>query len=288
MITSKTLQHTEPTLESLDWLKPSHVKWPTNVKTLMSTRLGGYSKGAYASLNVGDHVGDDPLDVQKNRDQYHKSTGCRAVYLKQVHGADVVVLDQATPEGFQADASLTHLGGLACTIMVADCLPILITNTEGTLVGAAHAGWRGLAGVECAGGEGVVENLMTALKNKESELKLQSTHWLAWLGPCIGPKYFEVGAEVRDAFATDHPSIAQFDPLPVSSGPPKWLANLAGLAQLRLKKIGIDIILGNDSGKLGQSWCTVANSRLFFSHRRDKISGRMAASIWIDGEPKFL
>ena len=212
--------------DDLSWLLPAHPSWPRNVKIHMSTRLGGYSSGPYASLNLGDHVGDDSLDVQKNRAQYQRLVGVPTVYLKQVHQSDVVWIKPTTPDATQADVCLTQHPRLACTIMVADCLPVLMTNTQGTLVGAAHAGWRGLAGYGCKDGLGVIENLMVALQAQAENLGIGNSQWLAWLGPCIGPKHFEVGDEVRDHFMVDRLADSYFKPSPHAPAG-KWLANLA-------------------------------------------------------------
>ena len=271
--------------KSLEWLIPSHPNWPTNVKTLMSTRIGGHSQGPYESLNLGNHVGDDPILVRKNREHHQQLIGNRPVYLKQVHKSDVVVLDPTTADDSQGDVCLTIHKNLSCTIMVADCLPILITNRQGTLVGAAHAGWRGLAGVDCLDGLGVVEKLLIELGKLARNYSGNQQQWLAWLGPCIGPKYFEVGEEVRRAFLSIPQASKYFKASParqvLGAGEHKWLANLGGLAKLKLNQQGVEIILGNDLGANGDDWCTYANSELFFSHRRDKVSGRMAASIWM-------
>ena len=251
----------------------------------MSTRLGGYSAGPYESLNLGNHVGDDPVLVDKNREYHQKLMGNRSVYLKQVHQSGVVVLDPATVDDSAGDVCLTIHKNLSCTIMVADCLPILITNTQGTQVGAAHAGWRGLAGVDCLDGLGVVEKLLIELGKLAPHCAGNQHQWLAWLGPCIGPRYFEVGEEVREAFLATPQATDYFKPSParegLGAGERKWLAKLAGLAKLKLKQRGVDTILGNDLGANGDDWCTFANPELFFSHRRDKVSGRMAASIWM-------
>lgn len=265
----------------LELLKPLHPKWPPNVRMHMSTRQGGCSVPPYESLNLGDHVGDNPLSVQKNRQYLKGITKNRPVFLKQVHGSDVVQLEPSTPDGIIADVCFSTHREVACTIMVADCLPILLTNTEGTLVGAAHAGWRGLAGLGCSQGRGVVENLMISARPQVLKTGSSNTHWIAWLGPCIGPEHFEVGEEVKEAFASLPGAAAHFKSLGISRGQRKWLANLAGLARLKLLQEGVTIVLGNDLGLEGQNWCTFTQAELFFSHRRDKVSGRMAASIWL-------
>jgi YfiH family protein len=248
-----------------DWLVP---KWPAapGVRAVCTTRAGGRSLPPYDSLNLGDHVGDDPLDVGSNRAVLAQALGARPVFLQQVHGRGVVTLDAHTPQGTRADACLTREHGVACTIMVADCLPLLFTDAQGSVVAAAHAGWRGLAG---EGGVGVIETLCAALQVDAREL-------MVWLGPCIGPQAFEVGPEVKTAFEARHPgATACFRP---AAAPGKWLADLPALARLRLAALGIRQIYGNDGSP---SWCTVTNSSRFFSHRRDRVSGRLAACIWL-------
>ena len=248
-----------------DWLVP---KWPApaTVHAVCTTRVGGRSLPPYDSLNLGDHVGDDPLAVGANRAVLAQALGARPVFLQQVHGRGVVALDVHTPQGTQADACLTRERGVACTIMVADCLPLLFTDARGSVVAAAHAGWRGLAG---EGGVGVVETLYAALQVDAREL-------MVWLGPCIGPQAFEVGDEVRAAFEAGNPGATScFQPAAAAG---KWLADLPALARLRLAALGIRQVYGNDGSP---SWCTVTQPSRFFSHRRDRVSGRLAACIWL-------
>jgi YfiH family protein len=248
-----------------DWLIP---QWPAPaaVHAVCTTRAGGHSHPPYDSLNLGDHVGDDPLAVAANRAVLAQAIAARPVFLQQVHGSGVVALDAHTPHGTPADACYTRARGLACTIMVADCLPLLYTDAAGSFVAAAHAGWRGLAG---QGGLGVLEALHAALGAPAREL-------MVWLGPCIGPQAFEVGDEVRSAFeAHDRAATACFRP---AAAPGKWLADLPALARLRLAALGLTQVYGNDGSP---AWCTVANPSRFFSHRRDRVSGRLAACIWL-------
>lgn len=275
-----------------DWLVP---EWPApvGVQALCTTRAGGVSQGPYASMNLGTHVGDDPQAVQTNRARLQaalgqSTPGARPVFLSQVHGTGVAALTASTPDNTQADACVATDAGVVCTIMVADCLPVLLAHGSGAVVGAAHAGWRGLAG---KGGVGVLEAVferfkalalsdkaLAAIKNEANGML--AAHTMAWLGPCIGPTAFEVGAEVREAFCSHHPAaLACFVPL----GQGKFLADLAGLARLRLRALGVKKIYGNDSTA---PWCTVGNASRFFSYRRDQLalggSGRMAACIWRD------
>lgn len=246
---------------------------PTGVRALCTTRAGGVSKTPYHSLNLGDHVGDDPAAVTANRKRFAAALGATPVFLKQVHGIAAVALEGDTPDGAEADACFTTHRGLACTIMVADCLPVLLARSDGSAVAAAHAGWRGLAG---QGGQGVLEHLWMSFeplaRTKQAPV---ATKTIAWLGPCIGPAAFEVGPEVKAAFEADHPEAARHFQ-PHRNG--KWLASLPGLARQRLQRLGIAQVYGNDGGS---QWCTVANPSRFFSHRRDGISGRFAASVWL-------
>ncbi|HWI82069.1 peptidoglycan editing factor PgeF [Ramlibacter sp.] len=246
------------------WIVPD---WPLppGVRAACTTRDGGVSVGPYASLNLGDHVGDQPVTVAANRARFAQALQARPVFMQQVHGTQAAPLTAATPDGIQADACVTTEPGVACTIMVADCLPVLFATRDGSAVAAAHAGWRGLAG-------GVLESACRALRGASGA---SATQLQAWLGPCIGPAAFEVGAEVKAAFeAIDAAAAAMFRP----HGPGKWLADLPGLARLRLRTLGVSQIYGNDGT---ERWCTVANPSRFFSHRRDRgLSGRFAAAVW--------
>nr|WP_315493366.1 peptidoglycan editing factor PgeF [uncultured Rhodoferax sp.] len=261
---------------SAGWMVPD---WPAplGVKALFTTRSGGRSRSPYDSLNLGTHVGDDVADVRANRAVLQRALGVRPVFLEQVHGIQVQVLAADTPDGTQADACLSTQPGVACTIMVADCLPILLCDTGGTWVAAAHAGWRGLAG---QGGVGVVESTLAEVYASNRALATvdiaqAAPETIAWVGPCIGPTAFEVGDEVRQAFV-DVASEASACFVP--AGPGKWLANLPALARQRLQAAGIHAIYGNDGST---PWCTVSNPSRFFSHRRDRVSGRLAACIWL-------
>ncbi len=241
---------------------------PPGVRAACSTRAGGVSLAPYDSLNLGDHVGDDAAAVAENRRRFGAALGARPVFLKQVHGTGVVRLEPGCVDGTEADACWTTERGLACTMMVADCLPVLLADRAGTMVGAAHCGWRGLAGLQ---GQGVLEALVAAMQAAAGP----AAQWLAWLGPCIGPTAFEVGPEVRAAFVDgDARAAACFRP----HARAKFLADLPALARLRLQALGITAISGNDGGA---AWCTVADASRFFSHRRDRVSGRFAAATWL-------
>lgn len=245
---------------------------PDGVHAICTTRAGGVSAAPYDSLNLGDHVGDDPAHVAANRAIFAQAIGAHPVFMNQVHGTQVVALDASTPDGTVADACMTDQPGLACTVMVADCLPVLFTSTQGQAVAAAHAGWRGLAG---QGGVGILEAThQRFLALAQGDQARQVAETMVWLGPCIGPTAFEVGDEVRAAFTASDPLAGDFF-TPSASG--KWLADLAGLARLRLRAMGISQIYGNDSSP---AWCTVGNALHFFSYRRDHITGRFAVCIW--------
>ena len=261
-----------------DWLIPD---WPApaQVHAVCTTRAGGISASPYDSLNLGDHVGDNPLHVAANREKLEYATGAHAVFLSQVHGNHVEYLTTETQNGTVADAAQTTEVGVACTVMVADCLPVLFANAQGTWVAAAHAGWRGLAGEAgeaSDAGQGVLEVVIESFKALAHVHPAQDAiDVIAWLGPCIGPTAFEVGGEVRDRFVANDPEALAFFK-PTLQG--KWLANLAGLARQRLRKLGVTGIYGNDGS---ETWCTVNQPSRFFSYRRDGVSGRLAASIWL-------
>ncbi len=247
--------------------------FPTGIHALCTTRLGGVSVGPFESFNLGDHVQDDPNAVIRNRALLQAELGgARPVFLSQVHGVDVVGLHPQTPDGTTADACFTQCAQLACTIMVADCLPLLLTDAAGSIVAAAHAGWRGLAA-------GVVEQTVQAMC---TQAKLKPSQVRVWLGPCIGPETFEVGDDVRQAFI--HHAAPEFSKSgrffkshPTHAG--HWLVDLAGLARLRLQAMGVTAVDGNDSTS---GWCTVTQTSRLFSYRRDGLTGRFAVCIWRD------
>ena len=238
-------------------------------------------------MNLGDHVGDTQVHVDANRALLARATGVRSVFLKQVHGSDVALLDTHVADGHQADACVTTHNLLACTIMVADCLPVLLCTEDGSVVAAAHAGWRGLAGDRAGVGvlESVYASIQASFKPAAQQLHaLPAMKIIAWLGPCIGPSAFEVGPDVKTAFETVQPDAAECFS---RAGAGKYLADLPGLARLRLQALGITQIYGNDGTA---PWCTAGNPSRFFSHRRDaglqgnglRTTGRMAAAIWRD------
>jgi YfiH family protein len=231
---------------------------PKNVRALQATRIGGVSAAPYASLNLGDHVGDAPLAVAKNRMKLEPLLPSEPVWLKQVHGTTVVDAAQAScqPVG---DASISAHAGAVCVVMTADCLPVLLCDAGGTVVGAAHAGWRGLC-------DGVIEATIHAMNQPPQSL-------MAWLGPAIGPAAFEVGDEVRAAFVAQMPEAAGAFVATGTEG--KYLADIYRLARLRLAALGITRIYGGDL-------CTYTDKERFFSYRRDGATGRMGTFIWLE------
>lgn len=261
-----------PTLILPDWPVPGRVR------SLFTTRSGGVSSAPYDGLNLGSHVGDDAVCVARNRDCLRGHIGLEPNYLEQVHSTRVLPLQNALTEVACADGSSTSQPGVVCTVMVADCLPILLADRHGRWVSALHAGWRGLLG---EAGIGVVEQGVAAYTQSFLPVvpemsACSASDLIAWMGPCIGPDAFEVGAEVRAAFVSAQASAeVHFKPL----GGNKWLADLPALARDRLRACGVGAIYGNDGSR---PWCTVSNPGRFFSHRRDRVSGRMAACIWLD------
>lgn len=249
---------------------PIQADLPAGVGAWMSTRTGGCSPAPYDSLNLGDHVGDDAQHVQANRAALARAMGVQPVFLRQVHGTAVCELGTGSADGAVADACYTFEAGIACTILVADCLPVLLWDAQSRWVAAAHAGWRGLSA-------GVLEALWAALQARGA----QAAGARAWLGPCIGPQHFEVGPEVRAAFVAQEPAWqAAFR---AGRGDRYW-ADLPGLARARLQRLGLAQITGNAGAA---THCTVSQPGLFFSHRRDAVggrsTGRMAACIWRRG-----
>ncbi|NYH99880.1 peptidoglycan editing factor PgeF [Cupriavidus plantarum] len=290
-----------------DWIVPDWPA-PARVRALSTTRLGGVSAAPYGladgspgGLNLGTHVGDAPEAVATNRARLAARLPAMPQWLEQVHGCAVATADdapdapdapdatdatdatgatgsatrraagavaQSGPGVPRADASVSATAGHVCAIMTADCLPVLLCDRAGTVVGAAHAGWRGL----CAG---VIEATIARMAQRAGE---PSPQWLAWLGPAIGPSAFEVGAEVREAFLAaaregEHAAVdAAFRP--VAGSPGKYLADLYALARTRLHRAGCVDVYGGDT-------CTVTDAERFFSYRRDGVTGRMATLVWL-------
>lgn len=229
---------------------------PTHVQALQTTRQGGYSHAPFDGLNLGNHVGDDPLRVEKNRQRLTERLPSEPIWLEQVHGTQVVHAEHANYQPL-ADACVAHSAQAVCAVMTADCLPVLLCDQAGTVVAAAHAGWRGLA-------DGVIEATVRAMHAKPEQL-------MAWLGPAIGASAFEVGAEVRDVFMQHNAAAATaFTP-----HAEKYLADIYSLAHQRLSALGVHQVYG------GQ-YCTFSDPHRFFSYRRDGQTGRMATLIWLN------
>jgi YfiH family protein len=257
-----------------DWIDPTRdMGWPDRVGALVTTRRGGSSPPPREELDLGggrDDRGRLPADVIRNRGALRASIGGMPIcFLRQVHGTGVHRLERSadaqTPEGAEpeADAAVVRCCGVAACVLAADCLPVLLADRAGTVVAAAHAGWRGLAA-------GVLERTLEAMAVPATELS-------AWLGPCIGPGAFEVGPEVRAAFrAADPEAVAGFRP----GRPGRWHGDLALLARQRLARAGV--------GQIGSAGIDVhADASRFYSHRRDAgRTGRQAALIWLNPRPR--
>jgi YfiH family protein len=250
--------NSEADTDGLLFIKPD---WPApaNVRALTTTRTGGMSQPPWQSLNLGDHVSDNPAHVTENRQRLADTVGLakdRIAWIRQVHGTHVARFPG--PTNPEADASASAEAGLACAILTADCLPVVFCNTVGSKIAAAHAGWRGLC-------NGILENTAREISDPE--------HTLAWLGPAIGPDQFEVGPEVREAFLAHNPKASTaFKPSP--NRPDHYLADIYQLARQRLNSVGITRIYGG-------THCTVTESDRFYSYRRDGTTGRMATLIWL-------
>lgn len=231
---------------------------PASVRTLISTRYGGVSAAPFASLNVGAHVGDRPDCVAQNRALIQAAVPLPLAYLNQVHGTTVVAAAESIHTPLHADASFDCSGQVACAVMTADCLPVLFCNQAGTVVAAAHAGWRGLA-------NGILQKTIAAMNVPPVEI-------MAYLGPAIGPDAFEVGQDVFDAFTHSLPEASMaFQPI----HPHQYLADIYTLARLILKNEGVHRIDGGE-------FCTVLDREQFFSYRRDGQTGRMVSAIWLE------
>lgn len=253
-----------------DWIVPD---WPApaSVHAISTTRPGGFSSGPWSSLNLGLNCSDDPLAVGKNRAVLCQYLPAEPRWLSQAHGTDVFrypdsatlqaaavteTVSFATLEDPVADAQVAYQPGQVCAILTADCLPVLLCNRAGTKVGAAHAGWRGLAA-------GVLEQTVHALGDPPGQL-------MAWLGPAIGPSVYEVGNEVRTAFLRrDEQASVAF-----AQQGDRWLFDLYTVARQRLQRAGISDISGGN-------FCTYSEPGRFFSYRRDAVTGRMASLVWL-------
>ncbi len=257
-------------MERIGWIEAD---WPTTagIRAGVSTRaLPGRSNGPYAQGNIGAHVGDDPGAVAHNRALLRAMLNLPSepVWLNQVHGIGVHQVTDSVSAPIEADAAVTRCPGVVLAVQTADCLPILLANRSGTEIAAIHAGWRGLAA-------GVIEATLAGMTSRAHELR-------AWIGPAIGPNAFEVGDEVREAMVSGHSTEASlgfercFRPQVGRSGPVpgKWLCDRPRLALLRLQAMGVDTVVPS-------GLCSFTDHDRFFSHRRDRVSGRMVSLIWI-------
>ena len=240
---------------------------PQAVRAAMTTRLGGVSVAPYDSLNLGYATADHRASVTQNERLTAAALGVPEVNIRwvyQVHGTDVhhaESLPANAPLGateINGDAVVSHTPGLVCAVKIADCMPVLFAARDGSAVGAAHAGWRGLSG-------GMLERTVAAMHVAPEQM-------VAWLGPCIGPAAFEVGEDVRAAFVAHDPLASQYF-MPRET-PGKFLCDMVSIARQRLRAIGVTDVSGGE-------YCTFTQRELFFSHRREPITGRMAAFVWI-------
>jgi len=239
-----------------DWIVPD---WPApqRVRALVTTRAGGVSRGPYASFNLGVHVGDDAAAVERNRERLRSSLPAEPAWLQQVHGTEVV--DAASAPAFaRADAAVARARHVVCAVLTADCVPVLLADRDGKAVAAAHAGWRGLV-------TGVIEAAV-------ARMSVPRANVIAWLGPAIGPRAYEVGPEVREAFVRrDAAAGAAFAP----HRGDRLLADLFLLARQRLAAAGVPAVYGGGH-------CTYTEAARFYSYRREPTTGRFASLVWID------
>ena len=248
----------------LELLIPEWNELPANVGALCTLRSGGISVPPYGDgdgnggLNLGSHVGDDPCHVERNRQCLSRILPGSPVWLSQVHGTRVVNVAEVSGIA-EADACISTQPGMVCAIMTADCLPVLLCDVAGKVVGAAHAGWRGLV-------DGVLENTVGAMRDAGAD------RITAWLGPAIGPQAFDVGTEVREAFVQKQAAAAAAFVKGDTEG--KYFADIYALARLRLQTLKVDQVEGG-------GFCTVTDSKRFYSYRRDRVTGRMATLIWL-------
>jgi YfiH family protein len=248
-------------------IKPSWIV-PRSIQAFCSTRVGGISKPPFDSLNLGLNAGDDPADVMQNRGILRLTLPAEPVWLKQIHGnvVSTPTSRQAIGPGlFEADASVTNTPNEVLAVLTADCMPVLFASKAGDVIGAAHAGWRGLS-------SGVLEMTVQGMCDLSPTLSRQDI--LVWMGPAIGPTAFEVGEDVLQAFSNQSQASLSRAFRPINGQPGKYFADLYGLARDRLSLFGITQIDGGD-------FCTFTDPARFFSYRRDKKTGRFASLIWI-------
>jgi len=252
-------------------IKPIKPIWPAPAHVIagVSTRSGGCSQAPFNSLNLAQHVGDKADDIISNRTQLalsENSSPQQWQWLEQSHSTTIIEVDKVQSQALPADAAFTRQQNTVCTVMTADCLPILLCDAQGTRVAAIHAGWRGLA-------NGIISNSINAFCNQIPTIKSQAIY--AWLGPAIGPDHFEVGADVREAFVNDTDTgqlnAAAFE----AQANNKYKADIYQLASIALNSCGVHSIYGG-------GFCTVSESERFYSYRREAQTGRMASYIYLD------
>lgn len=233
---------------------------PAKVGAFITCRGGGFSREPYASNNLGLHVGDDPEAVMRNREQLVRRLGIqRPFWLEQVHGTEIVEVGDRQPVP-RADASISHRPGSVCAVLTADCLPLLLCDRAGRQVAAVHCGWRGLA-------NGIVAKSVDRFSAPPQDL-------MAYLGPAISGRHYEVGEEVREALARTVPESNPKFSHAVAGKPGHYLADLYAAARTQLQVLGCSEIYGGDR-------CTYAEAKSFFSYRRDGVTGRMVSLIWL-------
>ena len=238
---------------SMELVKPD---WPApaNVRAFTTTRAGGFSKDTWSSMNLGPRCGDDPLAVHRNREILVSRLPAAPQWLCQVHGTQVVTHSLAGSEGLEADGLVSASPAQVCAVLTADCLPVLLCNRSGNRVAAAHAGWRGLS-------QGVLQATVSQMKEAPADI-------MAWLGPAIGPGFYAVGEDVRQAFPEEQGICFR-------KNGETWLLDLYGVARRILTQLGITAVYGGH-------FCTFSDSERFFSYRRDGVTGRMASVIWLE------
>ncbi len=252
-----------------DWPAPPGVRAFVTLRGHRGASAGPWGQvgGGAGGLNLGAHCGDDPKAVVANRQRLRSWLPAEPAWLDQVHGTDVVDLDAIEVDAgtpLRADAAVTRRRGRPLVVMTADCLPVLFCDRAGSVIGIAHAGWRGLAA-------GVLERTLDVMRCKAPV----SSEWFAWLGPAIGPACFEVGPDVFDVFVGRDPAArSAFRP---ALQPGKWLADLPMLARMRLRRAGVDSVHGGDL-------CTVSDPQRFYSFRRDGVTGRCATLVWRESD----
>jgi len=227
---------------------------PANVRAFTTTRVGGFSKDSWNSMNLGLQCGDDPAAVQRNQEKLVSLLPVAPQWLRQVHGTQVVTHSLASGEEPEADGLVSFSPGQVGAVLTADCLPVLFCNRSGNRVAVAHAGWRGLA-------QGVLQATVKQMKEMPGEI-------MAWLGPAIGPEVYEVGEDVRQAFPKEQGIYFR-------KNGETWMLDLYGVAKRILTQLGISAVYGGH-------FCTFRDRERFFSYRRDGVTGRMASVIWLE------